>query len=199
MIEESELEIESQPRSSKPALSSPGKPIVSSPPPPSSSRSLYELAFMIILPAVIVGYVIQNINNLQRLEPVLYNDVIPDARAYKWFYMENFFKPETLDIFTSIVLNGEELTTVIEDTNVDSAGEAVDVGHVNCRHPFMTLNLNRTKCHFSNRLGKLRGQRKKNKRLLNNISIELSCCFSNFALTNFMERKIIKLQCQINL
>jgi hypothetical protein len=70
--------------------------------------------------------------------------------------MENFFNKETIEMFKNMILNqGEILSTIVEDKNVESAGEAVDVGHVDCRHPYMTLNLNRSKCHFSNRLGKM--------------------------------------------
>ena len=118
-----------------------------------SAKCLIITSFSIILPAILIVYVLNNINNLQRLEPVKYNDVLLNADAYKWYNMENFFKTETINMFKNLVLNGEYLTTIVDDKAVESAGEAVEVGHPNCKHPFMTLNLNRSICHFSNRLG----------------------------------------------
>ncbi len=59
---------------------------------------------------------------------------------------------ETISLFRTLALNGEKFSTIVEDNGVDTAGEAVNIGHPTCRHPFMTLNPQRTKCHFSNRL-----------------------------------------------
>lgn len=56
-----------------------------------SAKFIVMLSCSILLPAIIVAYILNNINNLQRLEPVRYNDVISDANAYKWFLMDNFF------------------------------------------------------------------------------------------------------------
>ena len=124
----------------------------------SSIKCVLILALSIILPTLFTAYITYNVNNLQKLEPVKYNDVIFDAPSYKWFKLENFFQESTVERFKEIFFSGDSLSTVIEDSdynNVESAGEAVEVGDVDCRHPFMTLNLNRTMCHFSNRLGKI--------------------------------------------
>lgn len=118
-----------------------------------SIKCLIILSFSILLPAIIIGAFIHNVSNLQRLDPIKYNDVVPAVPAYKWFYMENFLTKESTSLFRDLALNGEHLSTIVDDKNVESAGEAVEVGHIDCRHPFMTLNLNRTMCHFSNRLG----------------------------------------------
>ncbi len=85
--------------------------------------------------------------------PIKYKNVIKNATAYKWFSSENFFKDDSLKLLRDLTLNGDSFSTIIEEYNVESAGEAVPAGHVDCRHPFMTLNINRTMCHFSNRLG----------------------------------------------
>lgn len=118
----------------------------------STVKCMVIVSFAILLPSIIIGVFFYNINNLQRLEPIKYNDVISGVSAYKWHYFENFFDNKTIDLFRELALNGEALTTIVDDKSVESAGEAVTVGHVDCRHPFMTLNLNRTICHFSNRL-----------------------------------------------
>jgi len=55
-------------------------------------------------------------------------------------------------LFRNLALDGEKYSTIVEDNGVDTAGEAVEIGHPTCRHPFMTLNPQRTRCHFSNRL-----------------------------------------------
>ncbi len=55
-------------------------------------------------------------------------------------------------MFRNLALDGEKYSTIVEDNGVDTAGEAVEIGHPTCRHPFMTLNPQRTRCHFSNRL-----------------------------------------------
>lgn len=119
----------------------------------SSVKCLVIISFSVLIPAVLIGAFFYNINTLKRLEPIKYNDIIPDSPSYKWSFMENFLDNTTIDLFRNLALNGEPLSTILEEKSVESAGEAVDVGHVDCRHPFMTLNLNRTICHFSNRLG----------------------------------------------
>lgn len=124
--------------------------------PNSNGRSTFKciiiISFAVLLPSIVIGVFFYNLNNLQRLDPIKYNDVIPDAPSYKWSYLENFFENRTIDLFRTLALSGEPLTTIVEDKSIESAGEAVTVGHVDCKHPFMTLNLNRTMCHFSNRL-----------------------------------------------
>jgi hypothetical protein len=148
----------------------------------SSCKCIFILLFSIVLPILFTGYISFNINNLQKLDPIKYYDIIPNAPSYKWFRKVNFFSDNTVKLFTEMFLSGETFSTVIEENNsqnVESAGEAVEIGHVcslflqhrrfnndkvkillkylklDCKHPFMTLNLNRTMCHFSNRLGKL--------------------------------------------
>lgn len=99
----------------------------------SSIKCVLILFFSIILPIIFTGYISFNINNLQKLEPVKYFDVIVDAPSYKWFKMDNFFSKSSVKIFTEMFLNGEPLSTVIDDNNsrnVESAGEAVEIGHV---------------------------------------------------------------------
>lgn len=96
-----------------------------------------------------------NVDHIQRLEPVRYADVLADdVPAHKWAYVDQFFTAESLEAFRRLALSGAtSFTTTNDHGQVESAGEAVPVGHPDCRHPFMTLNLNRTLCHFSNRLG----------------------------------------------
>ena len=159
MIEENEIDIEERPISTDSTAKQTTKAqdaVAKQSNKRQSLKCLIIVSFAILLPAVFLGYIANNINNLQRLEPIKYNNVIGDANSYKWFYEESFFKNETQEIFKKILLDNEEvLSTIIDDRNVESAGEAVDIGHVDCRHPYMTLNLNRTKCHFSNRLGNI--------------------------------------------
>ena len=99
----------------------------------SSIKCVFILFFSIILPIIFTAYISFNINNLQKLDPVKYFDVIVDAPSYKWFKMDNFFSKSSVKIFTEMFLNGEPLSTVIDDNNsrnVESAGEAVEIGHV---------------------------------------------------------------------
>ena len=85
-------------------------------------RCVLILVFSIISPIFFAAYISFNINNLKRLEPVKYFDVL-DAPSYKWFKIENFFHSGTISRFTEIFLNGDIFSTVIEDNNVESAGE----------------------------------------------------------------------------
>ena len=119
----------------------------------SSFLCILILSISVLLTSIFIGYIFYNVNNLKKLEPVKYNDIVKDVSSNKWFYMKNFFENETIELFKEIILNEIPMSTVVEDNSVESAGEAVEIGHVDCRHPYMTLNLNRTLCHFSNRLG----------------------------------------------
>ena len=96
----------------------------------SSIKCVLILIFSIILPILFAGYVSFNINNLKKLEPVKYSNIIADAPSYKWFKIENFFQNGTVSLLADMFLNGDVLSTVVEDHNVESAGEAVEIGHV---------------------------------------------------------------------
>lgn len=120
----------------------------------SSIKCLIIISSSVLLPAIIIGAFMYNVDHIQRLEPIKYADVLIDEPAHKWIYSDEFFSRESLDVFRKLVSSGPTTFTTTNDPGgVESAGEAVPVGHVDCRHPFMTLNLNRTMCHFSNRLG----------------------------------------------
>lgn len=160
---ESESETNNAGSSSKRSSLSGSSPNDRIPPYSSTRRNSVKCAiivsFSILLPAVFIGYIAQNITNLKRLEPVMYNDVHREIPAHKWFLMDQFFKKETLNTFKSMIFESDDsavFSTILDEKHVDSAGEAVDVGHPDCKHPYMTLNLNRSKCHFSNRLGNFR-------------------------------------------
>ena len=86
------------------------------------------------------------------IKSVKYNDFDSSLPSHNWFYERNFFDNETSNQFRDLAFGGDIFSTIVEDNGVESAGEAVPVGHPDCKHPFMTLNLNRTMCHFSNRL-----------------------------------------------
>lgn len=118
----------------------------------SSFRCILIISLSLLIPSIFAGYVLYSINNMKKLEPIKYNEIITDAPSLKWFTIDNFFESNTLDTIKQLALNIDPFTTIVEDHSVESAGEAVPAGHVDCRHPFMTLNLNRTICHFSNRL-----------------------------------------------
>jgi hypothetical protein len=107
----------------------------------------------VLLASILIGFVIYNINNYNRLEPQKYNDQIKHVPSHPWQYVSNFFQNDSLNLLKELALNEEPLSTIVEENSVESAGEAVPAGHLDCRHPFMTLNINRTMCHFSNRLG----------------------------------------------
>lgn len=104
--------------------------------------------------SIFIGTLIYEITSFRRIEKqVKYMTVLENVNSYKWYYVKDFLSKETTDLFRSLAMNGEPLTTVVEDTkNLESAGEAVPIGHLDCNHPYMTLNTNRTMCHFSNRL-----------------------------------------------
>lgn len=119
----------------------------------SYSIYVYVIAGLVLLFAILAGYAIVESSAFQRnSEPVRYNDQLANFKSYKWAFKSNFFANETVNLFRNLALNGEKLSTIVEDNGVESAGEAVQIGHVNCKHPFMTLNPQRTMCHFSNRL-----------------------------------------------
>lgn len=120
----------------------------------SSLKCLIIISSSVLLPALIIGAFMYNVDHIQRLEPVKYADVIAGAPAHKWSYFDEFFSAESKELLRRLALSGAtSFTTINDNGEVGSAGEAVPAGHVDCRHPFMTLNLNRTMCHFSNRLG----------------------------------------------
>lgn len=120
----------------------------------SSIKCLIIISSSVLLPAIIIGAFMYNVDHIQRLEPIKYADVLVDEPAHKWIYSDEFLSRESLHVFRKLVSSGPTTFTTTNDPGgVESAGEAVPVGHVDCRHPFMTLNLNRTMCHFSNRLG----------------------------------------------
>ena len=120
----------------------------------SSLKCLIIISSSVLLPALIIGAFMYNVDHIQRLEPVKYADVIKGAPAHKWSYFDEFFSTESKELMRRLALSGAtSFTTINDNGEVGSAGEAVPAGHVDCRHPFMTLNLNRTMCHFSNRLG----------------------------------------------
>jgi hypothetical protein len=107
-----------------------------------------------VLVSTILGMFIYELTTFKRIEKQFkYMTVIENLKAYKWLYVKDFLSNETSNLFRNLAMNGEPLSTVLEDDkNVESAGEAVPVGHIHCNHPYMTLNTNRTMCHFSNRL-----------------------------------------------
>ncbi len=99
----------------------------------SSCKCVLILLFSVVLPILFTGYISFNINNLQKLDPIKYYDIIPNAPSYKWFRKVNFFSDNTVKLFTEMFLSGETFSTVIEENNsqnVESAGEAVEIGHV---------------------------------------------------------------------
>jgi hypothetical protein len=107
-----------------------------------------------VLVSTILALFINELTTFKRIEKQFkYMTVIENLNAYKWLYVKDFLSNETSNLFRNLAMNGEPLSTVLEeDKNVESAGEAVPVGHIHCNHPYMTLNTNRTMCHFSNRL-----------------------------------------------
>lgn len=109
----------------------------------------------VLLASILIAFVMYNVNNYNRLEPQKYNDQIKDVPIHRWQYIRNFFQNDSLNLLRQFALNEEPMSTIVEENSVESAGEAVPAGHLDCRHPFMTLNINRTMCHFSNRLGNL--------------------------------------------
>ena len=118
-------------------------------------KYVFILAAVVLFVSSLIGYGIYQSDSFKSLlkhEPIKYNDNLNDVPSYKWSYETNFFHNETSNLFRRLALNGESLSTIVEDNGVDSAGEAVPIGHVNCKHPYMTLNPQRTMCHFSNRL-----------------------------------------------
>lgn len=120
-----------------------------------SNCSIYIIitTVLVLVLSVLTGYIIIESGAFQRnSESVRYNDQNLDLPSYKWDYKTNFFANETVTLFRNLALNGEKLSTIVEDNGVDTAGEAQQLGHVDCKHPFMTLNPQRTMCHFSNRL-----------------------------------------------
>jgi hypothetical protein len=88
----------------------------------------------------------------EEVELTRYNDTLPNRPHHKIFYKKDFFSEKSFQFFNDLATDGRSFSTIVDENNVESAGEAVPVGHPNCRHPFMTLNVNRTLCHFPNRL-----------------------------------------------
>lgn len=114
---------------------------------------IYLIAAFVCLTGIVTGYILVSSGGFKRNnEPMKYNDQLLDVPSFKWHYEANFFSQETTSIFRKLALNGDKLSTIVEDNGVYTAGEAVKIGHENCKHPFMTLNPERTMCHFSNRL-----------------------------------------------
>ena len=132
-------------------LSAPDRPVCTC-----SASSLFASKYVIIAAVLVVLFGISL--NLgfskftRKVDFVKYNDVLPDALSYKWFHLDKFFRNETIQLFQDYAFNEEPFSTIVEEKSVDSAGEAVPIGHPHCKHPYMTLNVNRTLCHFSSRL-----------------------------------------------
>lgn len=117
------------------------------------SLYIFGTATLVLLISAFLGYLIVYSSSFQRSsDPVKYNDQVAGWRSYKWAYEGSFFNKESVSLFRNLALNGEKLSTIVEDNGVEGAGENVRIGHPNCKHPFMTLNPQRTMCHFSNRL-----------------------------------------------
>lgn len=105
-----------------------------------SLKCLIIISSSVLLPALIIGSFMYNVDHIQRLEPIKYNDILKNEPSHKWLYLNKFLSKETSRMFTKLAQNEDPFST-INDLNVESAGESVPVGHVACRHPFMTLNL----------------------------------------------------------
>ena len=82
------------------------------------------------------------------------NDQVAGVGAHRWAYEARFLSGASGALLRGVALSGERLSTVVgEDAAAEgAAGESVRIGHPHCRHPLMTLNAARTRCHFSQRL-----------------------------------------------
>lgn len=130
------------------------KPIKKKSSVPSIQTFIILTSIVTLFVSILIGIFIYEITSFRRIEKqVKYMTVLDNVNSYQWFYVKDFLQRETSKLFRDLATNGEALTTVVEENkSLESAGEAVPIGHLDCKHPYMTLNTNRTMCHFSNRL-----------------------------------------------
>lgn len=74
-----------------------------------------------------------------------------NIEKFSWIYENDFFTSEVLSKLDQ-VMRTINISIIADDTGIEGAGEVVPVGHQDCKHPFMTLNANRTFCSFPHRL-----------------------------------------------
>ena len=121
----------------------------------------FFLSLFTISIAILIAYIQISLfheSNKHELKSVFRETSIPLPKdSHTWFVNKNFFNETFLQELEKLAktsefstLNGEQ-TGLFSDI-VDSAGEAVPVGHSDCDHPFMSINSNRTLCHIPQRI-----------------------------------------------
>ena len=127
----------------------------------STFRNFFLFLFTFSI-AILIGYIqisLFNESNKQDSKSVFKETSIPLPKdSHTWFVNKNFFNETFLQELGKLAktsefstLNGEPANSLLSDV-VDSAGEAVEIGHNDCDHPFMTINSNRTLCHIPQRI-----------------------------------------------
>jgi hypothetical protein len=122
---------------------------------PSKFRNLFLFLFTLTI-AIFIGYIqigLFNESNKKGSKDIFREINIPlDEDSHKWYISENFFNKNFLKELEDLTKNTTFSTINILTDAIDSAGEAVPIGHSDCDHPFMSINANRSLCHIPQRI-----------------------------------------------
>jgi hypothetical protein len=78
-------------------------------------------------------------------------NIASDFSKKEFIYEENYFEEFALKRLEEVILSGN-ISMILEDEGIGSAGEGVPPGHPDCDHQYMTLNKKGDSCFFPNRL-----------------------------------------------
>ena len=86
-------------------------------------------SILTLIGSMLFGAFYYEVTSFKRIHTkVKYMTVLENLNSYKWFYVKDFLSNETSSLFRNLAMNGESLSTVVEENkNVESAGEAVPV------------------------------------------------------------------------
>lgn len=84
-------------------------------------------SILTLVVSILLGAFYYEVTSFKRIDAqVKYMTVLENLNSYKWFYVKDFLSNETSSMFRNLAMNGESLSTVVEENkNVESAGEAV--------------------------------------------------------------------------
>lgn len=122
-------------------------------------RNLFLFVFTLSI-SILIGYLQISLFNeaTKKGSKELFKEVNVDStdESHTWFIINDIFNEKFLKDLNELVktstlstINGE--STLLNGL-MESAGEAVPVGHSDCDHPFMSVNHNRSLCHIAQRI-----------------------------------------------
>ena len=127
-------------------------------------RNFFLFLFTLLI-SIIIGYIQISLfdeSSTKSAKSIFRDTSIPlPEDSHTWFISKNFFNETVLkeleklaksSVYSTIKGGDSSAASTLPADMADSAGEAVEVGHNDCDHPFMSVNLNRTMCHIPQRI-----------------------------------------------